>query len=121
MTIIFVYGTLKRSGSNHTLLFRQEYLGDAQTVPGHTLYALGDYPGMVRSLNDAHGVKGELWSVDHECLQELDKLEGIDEGLYERAEVALLPNPIAPAAQTYFYLRPVGAGDAIGSTWPVKP
>jgi len=118
---IFVYGTLKRGGSNHLFLRGQKFLGDVRTAPGFTLYSLGEYPGMVRSPGDAEGVTGELWTVDDGCLAELDRLEGLDEGLYERIDVLLAPNHLAGSAQTYLYLRQIDGLDAIGSTWPVGP
>lgn len=121
MNLVFVYGTLKRGGSNHSFLKGQKFLGNARTVPGFTLYALGDYPGMVRAPSDTAGVTGELWTVDEACLAELDQLEGIDEGLYERIDVSLAPNPIASSAQTYLYRRPIDGLTIFGSTWPVGP
>ena len=73
MNTIFVYGTLKRGGTNHLFLQGQHYLGAARTVAGYVLYSLGDYPGMVRAPGDTQGVTGELWAVDDACLAELDK------------------------------------------------
>lgn len=119
MTTVFVYGTLKRGGSNHLFLTGQRYLGEARTVPGFTLYSLGDYPGMVRAPGDPDGVTGELWSVDDTCLAELDRLEGLDEGLYERIDVLLAPPAPAGSAQTYLYLRPHHGLAPLGDTWPV--
>jgi gamma-glutamylcyclotransferase (GGCT)/AIG2-like uncharacterized protein YtfP len=116
---IFVYGTLKRGGSNHLFLRGQKFLGEARTTPGFTLYSLGDYPGMVRAPGDTAGVQGELWSVDDACLAELDRLEGLDEGLYERIDVLLAPNTLAGSAQTYLYLRAIDGLQAVGSLWPV--
>ena len=121
MNTIFVYGTLKRGGSNHVFLRRQRFLGEARTVPGFVLYSLGDYPGMVRAPGDTAGVTGELWVVDDDCLAELDRLEGLAEGLYERIDVLLAPNVHAGSAQTYLYLRQLDGLQAIGSTWPVGP
>ncbi len=121
MTTVFVYGTLKRGGSNHVFLARQRYLGEARTAPGFTLYSLGDYPGMVRAPGDTTGVTGELWVVDDSCLAELDRLEGLDEGLYERIDVVLAPNPLAPSAQTYLYARPHDGLAPVGDHWPVGP
>lgn len=119
MTTLFIYGTLKRGGSNHLFLHGQRFLGPARTAPGFTLYSLGDYPGMVRAPGDKAGVTGEVWVVDDTCLAELDRLEGLDEGLYERVDVRLTPSPIADSAQTYLYLRPHHGLAAIGSEWPV--
>ena len=119
MTTVFVYGTLKRGGSNHRFLAGQNFIGPARTVPGYTLYSLGDYPGMVREPGAIAGVTGELWSVDANCLAELDRLEGLDEGLYERAEVQIAPNLFAATAQSYLYLRPHQGFAPLGDTWPV--
>lgn len=119
MNTVFVYGTLKRGGSNHAFLAGQQFLGAVRTVPGVTLYSLGEYPGMVRAPGDTDGVTGELWRVDDDCLAELDRLEGLDEGLYARIDVLLAPNPHAGSAQTYLYLRPHHSLPPLGSTWPV--
>ena len=121
MNTIFVYGTLKRGGSNHLFLRGQKFLGDARTIPGFTLYSLGDYPGMVRAPGDTAGVTGEIWSVDDDCLAELDRLEGLDEGLYERIDVLLAPNGITGSAQTYLYLRQRDGLAPLGDTWPTQP
>jgi gamma-glutamylaminecyclotransferase len=119
MTTVFVYGTLKRGGSNHAFLQGQQFLGDARTQPGFTLYSLGDYPGMVHASGDTAGVTGELWEVDEACLAELDRLEGLDEGLYARVNVLLAPGARAASAQTYLYLRPHHGLAPLGATWPV--
>jgi gamma-glutamylaminecyclotransferase len=117
MTRIFVYGTLKRGGSNHLLLARQQFLGIAWTPPGYTLYSLGDYPGMVRAPADQAGVEGEVWVVDDACLRQLDDLEGVDQGIYECAAITLAP-PFADApVQTYLYRRDLSGRPVIGSTW----
>lgn len=120
MNTLFVYGTLKRGGSNHLFLRGQKFLGEARTTPGFTLYSLGDYPGLVRAPGDTEGVTGELWTVDDDCLAELDRLEGLDEGLYERIDMVLAPNPIIPSAQTYLYRRSIDGLRAVGSHWPVR-
>ncbi|MBI2815182.1 MAG: gamma-glutamylcyclotransferase [Opitutae bacterium] len=117
MTRVFVYGTLKRGGANHAFLAGQQFLGPARTQPGFTLYSLGDCPGMVRAPGDTAGVAGELWVVDDACLAELDRLEGLDEGLYERADVLLAPNPLAASARTYLYTRPHHGLPPVGSEW----
>jgi gamma-glutamylaminecyclotransferase len=119
MTTLFIYGTLKRGGSNHAFLADQRFLGTVRTAPGFTLYSLGDYPGMVRAPGDTAGVTGELWVVDDACLAELDRLEGLGEGLYERADVVLAPNHLASSAQTYLYLRPHHGLPPVGDHWPV--
>lgn len=122
MTTLFVYGTLKRGGSNHAHLAGQKFLGPARTAAGYTLVSLGDYPGLVRSADDREGVTGELWSVDDPCLAHLDEFEGITENLYRRAEIPLAtPRSLGSAApvETYFYARPVAGRPHLGPTWSV--
>ncbi len=116
---LFIYGTLKRGGSNHAYLAGQKFLGPARTAPGYTLYSLGDYPGMVAHATDRDGVQGEVWSVDAHCLAQLDELEGLVEGLYRREPVPLQP-PFAQAeAQTYLYARSLTGQTRLGTNWPV--
>lgn len=119
MTRVFVYGTLKRDGSNHVHLAGQQFLGDARTPPGFTLYSLGEFPGMVRTPGDTAGVTGELWSVDDACLRRLDELEGVAEGLYERAPIRLAPPFATEPVETYLYLRSVTGRPVLGSGWEV--
>ena len=127
-TPLFVYGTLKRGGSNHHHLSGQTLLGPARTAPGFTLFSLGTYPGLVAAPTDTRGVTGELWSVDAACLARLDVLEGLAEGLYRRAPIALsqacagthaATSPAISAAETYFYLRDISGRAHLGTTWPI--
>ena len=121
--LLFVYGTLKRGGSNHGWLEGQIFLGPARTAPGFTLYSLGKYPGLVADAADRDGVVGELWSVDAACLARLDAFEGVPEGLYVRepARLAKLPPGVSAAdagrAELYRYLRKVNPRNRLGSTW----
>ena len=120
MTPLFVYGTLKRGGSNHAHLAGQRFLGEARTVPGYTLFSLDDYPGLVPAPHDLAGVTGELWQIDAACLARLDELEGISENLYTRRPIQLAARPDADPAvpvETYFFARPVAARPHLGSTW----
>ena len=123
--VLFVYGTLKRGGSNHGWLADQTFLGSARTAPGFTLYSLGEYPGLVVDAADREGVVGELWAVDAGCLARLDAFEGVSEGLYARepARLAALPPGLsakdAARAQLYRYLRKVDPRARIGSTWTI--
>lgn len=123
--LLFVYGTLKRGGSNHGWMEGQTFLGEAITAPGVTLYSLGDYPGLVVEPADRDGVSGELWAVDDAALARLDEFEGVGEGLYarERARLADYPRGMtrseAARAELYRYLRKVDRRARIGSTWRV--
>ena len=58
---VFVYGTLRRGGSNDITRLRPapRFLGKAQ-VQG-VLYHLGAYPGM--ALGGSHWVQGEVYAI----------------------------------------------------------
>lgn len=124
--LVFVYGTLKRGGSNHHWMTGQRFLGDARLAPGHALYSLGDYPGLVAEPGATERVRGELWAVDEAGLAGLDELEGVADGLYARVGVELVeaPEHVAkdPAAlarvRTYLYLRDITGRPRLGESWP---
>jgi gamma-glutamylcyclotransferase (GGCT)/AIG2-like uncharacterized protein YtfP len=118
MSLVFVYGTLKGGGENHHLMAGQAFVGAARTLAGHTLYDLAGYPGMVRQGDDADGVRGEVWSVDDDCLARLDWLEGIGKGLYSREAVPLRPPFDKERVEAYFYLKDTGGRPRVGAEWP---
>jgi gamma-glutamylcyclotransferase (GGCT)/AIG2-like uncharacterized protein YtfP len=116
--LIFVYGTLKRGGSNHAYLAGQLFLGAARTTPGFQLYDLDGYPGMIADeKHDREGTTGEVWAVDANTLEKLDRLEGLAEGLYRREIVPLLPPFADREVEAYLYARSIEGRREIGSTW----
>lgn len=115
---LFVYGTLKRGGSNHRWLSDQVCLGEARTVAGYRLYHLGEYPGMVADPTDSAGVSGEVWQVSPEALARLDAFEGVPEGLYAREPVSLLGPWADQRVDSYLYLRSVAGRQDLGGNWP---
>lgn len=82
--LVFVYGTLRREGSNPIEQFADaEFVGNA-TVPGR-IYDLGWYPGFrfTSDYNDTSEVIGEVYKVDQLGLERLDAYEGAPY-LYQR-------------------------------------
>jgi len=114
MALIFIYGTLKRGKSNHRFMAGQRFLGPASTLPGYRLYQLDGYPGMIESPSSGASVEGEIWDVDAAALAELDRLEGLSEGLYERVPVKLPAPWDAGKVETYLYLRSVAGRADLG-------
>jgi gamma-glutamylaminecyclotransferase len=108
---VFVYGTLKRGGSNHAYMAGQMFCGEARTAAGFCLIHLGNYPGLIASPEDREGVMGEVWLVDGDCLTRLDELEGVNEGLYRREHVPLQAPFESVEVDTYIY-----AGSSLGRT-----
>lgn len=116
-TLLFVYGTLKRGCCNHTRLAGQRFVGLARTMPGHRLHDMGGYPGLVAASEESGGVEGEIWSVDAKALSQLDAFEGVAEGLYRRAPVALQPPFDQPVVEAYWPVGPVDKLPVVGPVW----
>lgn len=116
MPLVFVYGTLKRGGSNHRQMDGAKFVAPAHTPAGWTLYDLGEYPGLVAEAG-APGVSGELWEVDDARLAALDRFEGVSTQLYAR-DTLRLAEPAGTDAFAYRYLPPVIGRARIGQTWP---
>lgn len=116
-TLVFVYGTLKRGCSNHRFLAAQKFLGLARTPAGYRLYDLGGYPGIAANADDLDGVIGEVWSVDADALEQLDRFEGVHEGLYRREAIPLLPPFAHQPIEAYIPALPVVDRPDLGSEW----
>jgi gamma-glutamylcyclotransferase (GGCT)/AIG2-like uncharacterized protein YtfP len=85
---LFVYGTLRRGGSNDIARFAPapEHVADA-SIAG-TLYDLGSYPGAV--LGGTAWVAGEIYAITPALEARLDVLEEVkhdDSGEYIKREV----------------------------------
>lgn len=116
-TRLFVYGTLKRGCSNHPQMAGAHFLGLARTPPGYRLYDLGGYPALVGTPEDVSGVVGEVWSVDPDGLDRLDRFEGVHEGLYRRETIVLLPPFADRPVDVYVSALPVVGRTDLGSEW----
>lgn len=115
-TLVFVYGTLKRGGSNHGWIAPQQFVAEARTAPLYRLYDLGGYPGMVRDENGL-SIQGEVWSVDEAGLIKLDELEDTEGGEYERVPVALEGEWASQRVEGYVYLRSIEGRCEVGTRW----
>jgi gamma-glutamylaminecyclotransferase len=106
---LFVYGSLKRGFRHHDQLRDAEFLGPAETAPGHHLVLQGEYPALVRGGQGT--VRGELYHACATLLATLDEFEG---SAYERQSVELSAGGVA---QAYFArgstreLAPLPSGD----------
>lgn len=107
MTLVFVYGSLKRGLSNAGLLHGQRFMGTAVTRPRYRMFDWGGYPGMVERAGDGLAIHGEVYEVDDACLADLDRLEDVDQGLYRRGPVELAGPFHDHRVEAYFFDRPV--------------
>ena len=115
--LLFLYGTLKRGGSNHGYLRGQRFVGVARTEARYRLYDLGGYPGLVEVEAEGLSITGEIWEVDAEGLARLDELEDIEGGEYAREAVTLLEPHQDREVEVYRYLLPVKGCRELGTTW----
>jgi gamma-glutamylaminecyclotransferase len=113
-TRLFVYGTLKRGLCRHYCLAGERFLGEARTLPRYRLLNLGDYPGLVEAAVGGRPIAGELYAVSPACLERLDRMEGVDVGLYARQAVAL---QTGEPAEAYFFLLPEEGYPDCGERW----
>lgn len=112
---IFVYGTLKRGYSRAANLVGQQFLGEVKTLAHYRLFDCGSYPGLVEVENGLE-IIGEVWAVDTACLQQLDLVEAVEEGLYRRGSIKLQP-PFDLYVESYFYLLSVETLTDCGDCW----
>lgn len=79
---VFVYGSLKRGGSNHHLLAGASFEGEA-AVEGLEMWDTGR--GFPACAPGDGTVEGEVYRVDEATLAAVDRLEGVPD-FYERRE-----------------------------------
>jgi len=119
LTKLFVYGTLKRHGSNNSLLDGCTYIADA-VITGAALLNFGYYPGMVRA---AGTVRGEVWDASshpdcNRLIELLDAYEGVPD-LYRRVSVvAIMPDNTHEFCQTYEYVGEYRGAVIPDGVWP---
>ena len=116
---LFVYGTLMRGQRLHGHLKSRgsvEYVG-----PGRIRAKLyrphgRRYPGAVRTRADRY-VHGELYKLHEpsQTLKTIDKLEGLEDGLFVREIVDVGQGSQKITAWTYLYNRPLSNAEHISS------
>ncbi len=76
---VFVYGTLKRGYSNHSLIAAATYLGKAKTADKWTMVGKGAAFPYILEKDDVLGnhVEGEVFVVNDKELRDLNALEGV--------------------------------------------
>jgi gamma-glutamylcyclotransferase (GGCT)/AIG2-like uncharacterized protein YtfP len=97
MIWLFVYGTLRKNGTNHWQLAQASLLATDVRLPGYELFDNGLYPYAVASDRPGVGILGEIYGIDAPTLAQLDVLEGLATGHYCRV--------VDPTSQAYIYLK----------------
>lgn len=92
--LVFVYGTLRRGGSNHFRMEGAEPIADGR-ISGR-LYRISWYPGLVLD-ETGDDIVGEVYSVDLEMLGNLDAFEGVSAGETEDSEYRRIQTTVTRA------------------------
>ena len=110
--LLFVYGTLMRSGRAENLLSGSEFKGKA-ILKNYAIYDLGSYPGI--AVKKGAWVEGELYAIRDSAISRLDEYEG--EGyLYRRELITVESGAGSKQAWAYVYLRET-EGEAMNEPW----
>jgi gamma-glutamylaminecyclotransferase len=104
--LVFVYGTLLRGLSNHTLLAQARFLGAARTKEAYALYVAA-YPKVIRD-EPVSPIVGELYLVNGPTLALLDDLED-HPFMYRREQISvIMDDGEETLAWIYFHPQPGG-------------
>jgi gamma-glutamylaminecyclotransferase len=114
---LFVYGTLKRGGSNHRFLAGEKFVAEARLRSGYRMFDVGGHPGLVPDPSATYEIEGELWSVSDSALATLDDFEGVAENLYRRELLPLAVPTGSATANCYLYARAVTGLRDVGACW----
>jgi gamma-glutamylcyclotransferase (GGCT)/AIG2-like uncharacterized protein YtfP len=114
--LIFIYGTLLPGECRHHVLRHEQFVSAARTQSLYRLVDCGSYPGLITS-ESGNGIRGEVWRVQQETLERLDRIEGVAEGLYSRQLVELEFPHLEEPVETYFYQLPIADLPDCGDCW----
>ena len=127
LQLVFVYGTLKRGQQRNHVLANQTFIGPATTAADYRMYDLGSYPGLIEvESGSGDQIQGEIYRIDPTCLRQLDQIEAVDQGLYERREIRFDPplktldlplKPLDGPIAAYFYLNDINGYASCGDCW----
>lgn len=115
--LVFVYGTLRRGGSNAFRMEGADFRGAAR-VEGE-LHAITWYPGLTLKAG-AGWVIGELYAVGPEQMAALDEFEGLSSGEVEGSEYRRVRVPVQLHETTEQEMTEAWAYEWIGPLNPVN-
>lgn len=104
--LVFVYGSLRRGGTNHYMLAESNFLGRYLTEPRYTMFRLGQFPAVVARGDTA--IAGEIYRISDEAFALLDELN-----CYPTVFSRQLIHSPAGEIWIYLYNRLVGTKDMV--------
>lgn len=119
-TEIFVYGSLRKGGSNHSLLASSIFIGSAKTAQKLIMRARA-FP-FVSDDQQVSYIHGEVYSVNSSVLRMVDRLESYDvlspeNSWYEREEILVKmdDDPQSPRKVAMYFNRKENKAPIFGS------
>ena len=112
---VFVYGTLKEGFANSGINAGRRVPGVFRTVERYPLFIIGQpfLPWLVNQPGAGEHVLGQVFQVNEQVLNDMDRLEQIDEeGWYAREEILVqeVSAPHQPPLAAFVYF---GAGERV--------
>ena len=110
--LVFVYGTLKRDGSNFYVMRKAggDFKCNALTLPYYSLISFGGFPGMRTGAECKYRISGELFEITD--ISPIDILEG-HPTFYGRRKISVVgivkPKVQHQRAWAYFIKEPLFA------------
>ena len=109
MQLVFVFGTLKQGFCNFPVNQGRRVGGNFATVARYALYIMGEdnLPWLVApaGTDEGHCVVGQLFEVDDNTLENMDRLERVDQPLwYRRVAIQVQPVEGGAARTAWVYL-----------------
>ena len=74
--LVAVYGSLRKTLSNHRVLDGAKYMGNYESEPIFSMYDVGAYPAIKENGNTS--IILEIYRITDDILARLDTLEGFD-------------------------------------------
>jgi gamma-glutamylcyclotransferase (GGCT)/AIG2-like uncharacterized protein YtfP len=91
MTLVAVYGSLRKGFGNHGRLLGSTFVGTTQTTEKFSMYSLGGFPMVQLEGAKVSPITVEVYECNDDALRSLDQLEGYrgprQSNFYDRSEV----------------------------------
>jgi gamma-glutamylaminecyclotransferase len=106
---VFVFGTLKQGFPNSSANKGSRVAGEFITKNRYPLYLVGERysPWLVASKGEGFQVRGQVFMADESTLDEMDRLERINEtDGYRRVQISVYSESTNEELQVFVYVKP---------------
>lgn len=116
---VFVYGSLCNHQEDHYYIEKYKCLSQQASVKGRLYNSSSVYPYLIK--DDLQMTYGELYEIDDEKLDELDRLHGVkkDNPLFTRERSTVLTDEAVMQAEVYYWSHPIEGNPVPDNDWKV--